>query len=1303
MGEGNRVGSSSLVGANLARLRLSRGQALAVLPLFLAVLLLLRVSPAHALSQRGHEFKESFAFEQAGKDALVKPSALAVSEASGDVYVLDQANNRVVRFGPNHEFLQAWGYGVSAAGGETYEICEKAEASECHPGIPGYKKEQFDAPVAIAVDNASGSPSKGDVYVAANGSWRKPVVYKFSPAGVLVGKLIGRKEEKEETEGAIEGVAVDSTGNVWIEREDEEEELLLQRFSNEVTNELLNSEELEVPETVAGSRPVRPGFAVDGMGEVYVTYEPGGIPLPLEEEEIKEREQERKERKETPKGETPAKPCVEHTCLVAKLAVVPVGTQLEAETLSPELSEENTTGLAVDESAGAQASGDVYLDHATTVEALNSAGSVIQEFSPENGAELVGGSGVAVDAKTDELLLAEPAQSKILVFAPSKPGKAVIEDGSVSASSVTSSSANLIATIDPDGVETRYRFEYGTQSCAEHEGACTKVPAPPALGSELGQGFGDESALAPVSGLLPETTYHVRAIAEHPGTSEIVVSAEEATFKTSAPAIAGKLADGRAWELVSPALKHGSSLEAIAAEGGVIEAAAGGMAFTYIAWAPLGESEPESNRAPEPAQIISTRAAGATGWSSRDIEPPEDEKTEGYNPGRVRQYEMFTPELTEALLNPAGEVPLAEATSEKTVYLRKSLAECAIPSSCFEPLVSASNDTAKTAFGHSVTVEGATPDLQHVVLASGVPLTEGGPKTGLYEWSAGELQLVSLLGGGAPAAEAALGGGQPNEMLATAISGDGNRIVFTADVTEAGQTSKHMFVRDLAAQETVEADEPDIGFTPTGEPGAVFQTASADGSKVLFTDTQRLAEGSSASEADSVNTPHDLYVSEPSAEPGRRVTDISRDLNSGEAAGVQGGVLGLGQEGSQLNVYFVADGKLATDAEPGNCRPEAPAGAECNLYVEHYNGSEWEAEPRLLARLSNEDLPDWGGLGDGKVAQYDQLHQTARVSPNGRYLAFMSDQRLTKYDNADAVSGVPDEEVFRYDYETSTIVCVSCDPTGARPEGVHDVEESGEGRGLLIDRPETWSANEPEDLGADHWLAASVPGWTNAGLIVGFYQSRYMLDNGRVFFNSADPLVPEDVNKNKADVYEYEPIGLGGCTIAGENAAGGCVALLSSGESEQETAFLDASETGSDVFFATAAKLTPPDPDTDYDVYDARVCRQDGSEACPTYAPAPPPPCDSEACKPGYTPQSSPGSPASASASGSGNIEVLGVKESKPPAKKLTKAQLLAKALKSCKKDKKKSKRVACEKQARKKYGAKKSSKSSSKKASVKP
>jgi hypothetical protein len=1295
MGEGNReMGSRSIAVANAAHLR-SSGRVLLTVALCAAAALLVLSAPAHALSQRGHEFKESFTFEQAGKDALTSPSAVAIDEATGDAYVLDQANNRVLRFGPKHEFMQAWGYGVSKAGGETYEVCEQAEASECHAGIPGYKKEQFDAPVAIAVDNSSASSSKGDVYVVANGSWRKPVVYKFSATGVLLGKLIGRKEEKEETEGAIEGIAVDSTGDVWIEREDEEEEFLLQRFSGETPNQLLNSEEIEVPEVVAGSRPVRPGFAVSSDGGIYVTYEPGGIPLPLEEEEIKEREHERKERKEATKGETPAKPCVEHACLVAKMAVTPVGSELEAETVRSELSEANTTGLAVDDSKETQGSGDVYLDHATKVEALDSAGGLIQEFVSSG---LTSGRGLAIDAKTGEVLLAEPAQGEIAVFAPAAAGPPTIEPESVSASSVTSNSANLIAAIDPDGTDTRYRFEYGTQRCTEHPGTCTVAPALPALGKDLGQGFGAQTALEPVAGLLAQTTYHVRAIAEYPGLSgtETVVSAEEATFRTSAPAIAGQLPDGRAWELVSPGVKHGSSLEAIAREGGVIAAAANGKAFTYLAAAPLGEGEPESNRAPEPAQIFASRQPDSTGWSAQDIEPPEDEVTTGYNPGRERQYEIFNPELTEALLDPAGEVQLSPETTEKTIYLRTSLASCVVPSSCFVPLVNATDETSKKPFGHSQTIFlGASPNLQHIVFGAEVGLTEGSPeREGLYMWTQGHLELVDLVPGNLPAAEAYLGAGGANEMRATAISEDGDHVVFTGK--EHTYTLDHIYSRNIAKQESFWVDEPDTGLAPAGEPHAVFQTATPDGSQVFFTDTQRLAEGSSGSEG-KVRTAHDLYVSEPERPAGERVTDLTRDLNSGEAANVQGGVLGLGEEGSQRNIYFVADGVLAAGAQPGNCGPEAPTGAACNLYVAHYNGSEWESEPRLIARLSNEDLPDWGGSGSN-VEAYDQEHETARVSPNGRYLAFMSNQRLTHYNNDDAVSGAADEEVFRYDYDENRVTCVSCDPSGARPVGVHDVEESGEGKGLLIDRPETWSANEPEEQDADHWLAANVPGWTNTGRIVAFYQSRYLLNNGRLFFNSANPLVPQDVNENKADVYEYEPTGLGNCTAASENVEAGCVALLSSGESEQESAFLDASESGEDVFFLTSAKLSPLDPDTEADVYDARVCQQDASEPCPTYAPTPPSQCSSEACKAGYVPTAGGGSPATTSISSSGNIEVLGTKETKKVEVKRapTRAQLLAKALKSCKRDKSRRKRIGCEKQARKKYGPAKSAKRSS-------
>ena len=47
----------------------------------------------------------------------------------------------------------------------------------------------------------------------------------------------------------------------------------------------------------------------------------------------------------------------------------------------------------------------------------------------------------------------------------------------------------------------------------------------------------------------------------------------------------------------------------------------------------------------------------------------------------------------------------------------------------------------------------------------------------------------------------------------------------------------------------------------------------------------------------------------------------------------------------------------------------------------------------------------------------------SEVSPDGRYLAFMSDRSLTGYDNVDAVSGMRNEEAFLYDAVTGKLVC----------------------------------------------------------------------------------------------------------------------------------------------------------------------------------------------------------------------------------------------------------------------------------------
>jgi hypothetical protein len=863
---------------------------------------------------------------------------------------------------------------------------------------------------------------------------------------------------------------------------------------------------------------------------------------------------------------------------------------------------------------------------------------------------------------------------------------------------VGSSSATLHAVLDPEGGSTTYSFQYGTSTSYGSESERASA----------GSGSKPVGVEAHIQGLSAGTIYHFRVVGS---VGAQAFAGADATFTTTHAPSTFSLIDGRQWEQVSPPDKHGSLIYATTLEGGVIQAAEGGGAITYVASGPV-VADPQGNRSIEDTQLLSKRGTG--GWSTEDIATPHSDV--GHYPvGELAEYKDFSPDLSLGLVEPRGETPLPplQEGAERTIYLRNDN-DCeatrteAIPATCYLPLVTAANvevqgsklnipekedETGEEPHLH---FEGASPDLSHVVFgeSDGEPLTRNAVKgeQGLYEWEGGQLALVSVLPGGEPSSTGGELGAINATLVRHAVSNDGSRIIWT-------QSGKSLYLRDMESEETVQVDAPEMGCGSCGSEGAgpEFQTASSDGSKVFFTEKAPLTVGSSASFSESAA---DLYVFEVTSGKGEplagKLTDLTLDANfaiDGERARVQGNVMGSSEDGSY--VYFVADGVLGDAAEhgvsEGSCK-NGEDGGTCNLYVEHYNGSEWEA-PVFIATLSGDDNPDYDA---------DLPRLTSRVSPNGQWLAFMSDRRLTGYDNTDVSSGEADEEVYLYHAETlpsgtlepGKLVCASCNPAGERPTGLFDpnfrTEQGVEP--LLIDRRGAWIG---------HWLAASVPGWTPDEVYAALYQSRYLSNNGRLFFDSPDALVPADVN-GKENVYEFEPQGLGGCTEglanAGEvfePAVGGCVGLISSGTSSQESAFLDAGgmgpggEEAEEVFFLTASELSPQDEDQAFDVYDAHVC----SQASPCISPpsvAVPPACDNEAsCKPSPEPQPSIyGLPSTAALGGLGNFPPPVPAAAKPVAKSLTRAQKLAAALKACHKKKGKQ-RAKCQKAAHKKYGAK--------------
>jgi hypothetical protein len=875
-----------------------------------------------------------------------------------------------------------------------------------------------------------------------------------------------------------------------------------------------------------------------------------------------------------------------------------------------------------------------------------------------------------------------------VVFTTPAVGAPELIVGSEYATEVASSSARLDAKVDPNGAETSYRVEYVSEAQFDAHSYAEASTAPQPEGA-AGSGDGVVPLSVYVPELQPGTVYHYRFAAGN--AVEQGVAGEDQTFTTLPPGTGTgsggtfALPDNRQWELVSPPDKHGALIEPIDAYG-LIESSAEGNAFTYITSAPT-ESQPQGNA--NATQNLATR--GLDGWTSQDIATPNDTVT-GVTIGNGQEYRFFSSDLSQALFESkfAGNAGFTtypgEETSpyatEQTPYLRADSTCQATPATCYTPLLTEADVTSGDKFGGGQVERfgvGATPDLSHVVLHDeGVPWTKATSTTpeaaGLYEWSPAEppaeqLQLVSVLPaaeGGGSAAGSIFGSHGEGYGVETrnAISSDGSRIVWTRRGA--------LYMRDTALGETVRLDAVQGGSGQAPYSGAEprFDIASSNGSVVFFTDTQQLTANSRAG----VENEPDLYAcSMVEVQEGGHtklkcdLTDLTPDTNPGqERANVQGSVLAASKDGSY--VYFVAGGVLAAGASPG----------ADNLYFERYNGAteKWEA-PTFIAAVSNTDAnhdAQFGNLGA----------HTSGASPNGHYLAFMSDRDLTGYDTADANSGESDEEVYLYDAVTNKLVCASCNPTGARPDGERHfsaapTEEEEQEEMRYVGGYDVWSSGQ--------WLAANIPGWVSYTGKVGGHQPRYISNSGRLFFNSHEALVPQDVN-GTWDVYEYEPPTKGGegegdCTTSTQSPidvydpkAEGCVGLISSGESSEESAFLDASENGGDVFFATLSQLVPQDVEHSMSVYDAHECTN--LARCFPPAAETPPPCTTEAsCKP--APESPPsiyGAPASATFSGAGNLA------QPPPAvvKKVTTKKTV-----KCKKGDVKNKRGKCVKKSRKK------------------
>jgi DNA-binding beta-propeller fold protein YncE len=1203
--------------------------------------LVLGALPAHALPHG------EFGSEGSGAGQFSEPAGIALNQGNANIYIADRNNNRIDEFTGDGVFVRTWGWGVADGATEAFQTC----TNPCFLGVGGPGSGQFEGPEGVAVDNDPLSPSFEDVYVVDKGNRR---VEKFTPSGEFLLTFGGEVNENgtnvcfvgEKCRAGKEGtgngefrsmfgaIAVDTSGNVFVgDRE------RVQQFSP--AGVYLSS----LPVTGVGGETTLQ-VAVNSAGDIYtISGNRNGSSSGVQEYE-------------------------------------PSGSLLRTLNL-----EGGPSSITLD------ASGDLFVnDNATgRINEYNAAGEVLLSFKAGNGRE-----GIAFRDTTNKLYL---LNSEAVAMAPLPPPGPEFEG--VEAAAEPAGTAVVRATIDPEGKPTKYHVEYGLE--ASNETATTLVamaaeefapelievkltslqPAatyhfhliaenasgttegadetfttlPPSridsesvtdvkstsatlgaqinpLGSDTTYHFsygptpacGGEECTAPtpdgdvgsgtapvevapehLQGLTPGTTYNYRVIAHNTlGT----VEGEVRTFTTQISGEAG-LPDGRGWELVSPPDKHGANILTFTSAGAeLFQAAASGDAITWPATAPT-EARPQGNSL---IQVLSAR--GRTGWSSLDLDIPHAEAT-GANVEMENAF--FSEDLSLGLLVPFGsfQPSLSAQASEQTPYLRTNY-----PSgdpnhrcneSCFRPLV------------------------------TGCP-AEGQPCPAPVKES--EDVPPGTVFGGETDGECSGGVCGPRFIGATP---DLSHVMIVSEValTATGIPNAELYEWANGRLSLVSLLPPDeegnedpairvgLGFNNI----VMTHAISSDGSRVFW-------------EAENTLYMRDMIRKEtimlgPDPFEGANA-EGSRAFYAGHECEVR-----VSKATSKLECTNVGEpyGQLLGTSEDGSWVYSEQAG---DVSVTH------AGKTTLIAA-------EVGGLRASESIDLTVRHW--RVSPNGEWFAFMSNSPLTGYDNHDAVSGVPDEEVFLYNTRAERLVCASCDPTGARPEGV--------GSGPVV-------GGWPDGT----WIAASVPGWTPYVTPIALYHSRYLSNQGRLFFNGSDALVPKDVNSQQ-DVYEFEPegtpAGIHACvrgtssgSVVFEPLAGGCVGLISSGQSPAESTFVDASETGSDVFFESTAT----DLDGSLSLFDAHECTP--GSPCLVPPAAQPLPCDTEAsCKTSPTPQPTIfGASGSATFSGAGNLP-------SPPvlSGSLTRAQKLSKALKACRAKHNRRARSSCARQAKKKYG----------------
>jgi hypothetical protein len=1147
----------------------------------------------------------------------------------------------VEKFTPAGQFLLIFGKEVNKAAVASplsteaeRNVCDAGE--ECQSGAPGTSPGAFEAPTYLAVDGSAG-PSAGDVYVADPTT---RLVQKFDSSGHIVSSWgeAGQKNGTDTGSAAnfknIWGLAVGATGNLYVLNNPEGEA----PPGNFNTNSSVYEFEQNgvhfstVPIFEPGSFSQMPGLALDSAGNLYtdaehqvLKYGPNGhsefigrlTPPPVATTgytiDPSDGELYQDTGQEIDHYAADCNPtvgfCTPHDSFGSALLSAAQGVAVDssshavfvADTGSNEVAAfadvrpEVTTGPLL---SGTQTSATV----SANVDPAGHGEIITCEF--EYGRKTTYGSAVPCDQATP---YSGEVTATILGLPPGFHGHyrvvvsnaaggtaegadepfTVAEPPSINgleAVNVTSTSAELVARINPDDLATSFRFEYGTTTAYGQ-----MQPSPDAaIETELGR---DHTVTVQLTGLSPNLVYHYRFFAENEAGP---TASEDQTFSfypSGCPNATLRqqtgsdgLPDCRAYELVTPA-SSGNALIFPADATPNTGLATTPSRLAYGTWGGIipGTGDP-INTAGD--MYVATRTDG--GWVSRYIGLPADQAAQmGSPPWTAR----IGGEITQPSQVNRG--TLANQSLSKVVnwndgqYETKGfLGEGEGVGSSNAPYVWDSTSGSlierwPTGLGEVSGGEefkgqtAASADLTHFVFSSNVTFPSGAAPGEIYDdnTTTGTLAVVSV-----NAHEESV------KAVPAKVSADGSHILMSSAPSLAEPTTLYMRVDDQRTYDI--APRKSISYVGM----------TSDGSRVLFTSPNQLT-------SEDKDTSTDLYMwSEKGEEEGKPLTLISKGetdiagqpgntdecspaliteggaevpwtskcdvatISFAEESRLQGGLGGNGYTDSSIaaangDVYFFSPEQLLADKGiPG----------EENLYLYRDGALQFVASltPGFVCTNNGSE----GVCARGPIVRMD-------VSPDGSHMAFIAASRVTSYDNAGHT------EMYSYAPSTGTLTCDSCLPSGRPPTSEVYASQNG----------------------------------------------LFMADDGRAFFSTEDALVPRDTNHGE-DVYEF--VGGRPQLISGGTGAGTGGQESGFIGSQTRPGLVAVSADGRDAYFATVEILVRQDENGEaIKIYDART---DGGFP----SAASPPPCAAadECHGPGSSPPTTPATGTGAELGNGGNL-----------------------------------------------------------------